>query len=117
MVEFVDEVGDKSQQIVVKTDQEPSIKAVVEDLVKEREDGRSVVEESPKRSSGSNGVAKRAAQEVEGRLRAILLEFESRIGEEVDAREPIMTFIPEYAAYLMNRLEVGKDWKTGPTRE
>lgn len=116
MVEFVDEVGDKSQQIVVKTDQEPSIEAVVEDLVKEREDGRTVVEESPKRSSGSNGVAERAAQEVEGRLRAILLEFESRIGEEVDAREPIMTFIPEYAAYLMNRLEVGKDGKTAYER-
>ena len=61
MIEFVDEVGDKGQQIVVKTDQEPSIEAVVEDLVKEREDGRTVVEESPKMSSGNNGVAERAA--------------------------------------------------------
>ena len=45
-----------------------------------------------------------------------MLEFESRIGEEVDAREPIMTFISEYAAYLMNRLEVGKDGKTAYER-
>ena len=116
MIKFVDEVGDQGQQIVVKTDQEPSIEAVVEDLVKEREDERTVVEESPKMSSGSDGVAERAAQEIEGRLRAILLEFELRVGEEVDSREPIMTFIPEYAAYLMNRLEVGKDGKTAYER-
>ena len=60
MIEFVDEVEDKGQQIVVKTDQEPSIEAVVEDLVKDREYGRTVVEESPKRRSGSNVVVERA---------------------------------------------------------
>ena len=48
MIEFVEELGDGSQQIVVKTDQEPSIEAVVGDLVKEREEGRTIVEESPK---------------------------------------------------------------------
>ena len=29
----------------------------------------------------------------------------------MDAREKVVNFIPEYAAYLMNRLEVGKDGK------
>ena len=115
-MEFVDELGDGSQQIVVKTDQEPSIEAVVGDLAKEREDGRTIVEESPKQSSGSKGVVERCVQGIEGHLRAVLLEFESRIGEEVDAKEPIVTFMPEYAAYLLNRLEVGKDGKTAYER-
>ena len=86
MIEFVEELGDGSQQIVVKTDQEPSIEAVVGDLVKEREEGRTIVEESPKQSSGSNGIVERCVQGVEGHLRVILLEFESRVGEEVDAK-------------------------------
>ena len=55
-------------------------------------------------------------QSVEGHLRVLLLELESRIGEEVDASEPIVTFMPEYAAYLLNRLEVGKDGKTAYER-
>ena len=116
MIEFVEELGDGSQQIVVKTDQEPSIEAVVGDLVKEREEGRTIVEESPKQSSGSNGIVERCVQGIEGHLRVILLEFESRVGEEVDAKEPIVTFMPEYAAYLLNRLEVGKDGKTAYER-
>ena len=29
----------------------------------------------------------------------------------MDAEERIVYFIPEYAAYLMNRLEIGKDGK------
>ena len=29
----------------------------------------------------------------------------------VDTRERIVAFIPEYAAYLMNRMNVGKDGK------
>ena len=108
----MEEVGDGSQAIVVKTDQEPSIKAIVEDLVKEREEGRTIVEESPVQSSGSNGIVERRVQSIEGHLRVMLLELESRVGGEVDAGEPIVTFMPEYAAYLLNRLEVGKDGKT-----
>jgi hypothetical protein len=38
------------------------------------------VEESPKQSSGSNGVVERAVQEVEGQMRAILIAVEQRIG-------------------------------------
>ena len=116
MIEFVEELGDGSQQIVVKTDQEPSIEAVVGDLVKEREERRTIVEESPKQSSGSNGIVERCMQGIEVHLRVMLLEFESRVGEEVDAKEPIVTCMPEYVAYLLNRLEVGKDGKTAYER-
>ena len=42
------------------------------------------------------------------------------MGRKIDAREKIVNFIPEYASYLMNRLEVGKDGKVaydGETRK
>ena len=39
------------------------------------------------------------------------MALQGRIGRKWDARERIVNFIPEYAAYLMNRLEVGKDGK------
>ena len=53
----------------------------------------------------------RAVREIEGRTRALYLGLQDRLGTKVDARERIVAFIPEYAAYLHNRLMVGEDVK------
>ena len=63
-------------------------------------------------SSGSNGVVERAAQGVEGQIRVVLIALEDRVGRQLDPQEAVVTFIPEYAAYVLNRLEVGKDGQT-----
>ena len=114
--EFVDEVGDSSGKIVVKNDQEASIQYFINDLVEAREEGRTIREESPVKSSGSNGVVERGIQVLEGQVRVMLLALEERIGFKVDPKWPVVSFIPEYAAYLINRLEVGKDGKTAYER-
>ena len=57
-------------------------------------------------------MVERAVQEVEGRIRAVLLGLEERISGPVDARERIVAFIPSYVAYLLNRLHEGIDGKT-----
>ena len=88
----------------------------MEDVVKAREDGRTAVEESPKYRSGSNGVVERAVQEIEGQMRALLLAVEERVGERLSPAEPLVQFIPEFAAYLVNQLAVGKDGKTAMER-
>ena len=49
-------------------------------------------------------------------MRAIVLALEDRVGEQVDPREPIAQFIPEFAAFIINRLKVGKDGKTAAER-
>ena len=74
------------------------------------------MEESPVKSSGSNGIVERAAQGIEGQVRSLYLALQDRLKVKIDARERIVAFIPEYAAYLMNRLEVGKDGKTAYER-
>ena len=38
------------------------------------------------------------------------------MGRRIDPEEAIATFIPEYAVYMMNRLEVGRDGKTASER-
>jgi hypothetical protein len=63
----MEEVGDGATSIVItKTDQEPAIKCLIEDIVAAREEGRTVTEESPVQSSGSNGIVERAVQTIEG---------------------------------------------------
>ena len=111
-LEFVQENGDEDNRVLIKTDQEPSIQYLVKDIIDLRKEGKTIIEESPVKSSGSNGVVERGVQEIEGGIRAILLGLEARIGRAIDARERIIGFIPEYAAYLMNRLTKGEDGKS-----
>ena len=60
VIDMIDEVGDAKQTLTLKTDKEPSVKALIEDIFADREEGRTVTEESPVGSSGSSGVVERA---------------------------------------------------------
>ena len=75
-----------------------------------------MVEESQVTSSGSNGRVERGIQGLDGQLRALLIAFEGRVKRETSAKEQIVTCMPEYGAYLVNRIEVGKDWTTANER-
>ena len=110
-VDYIRELGDQEGRILVKTDEEPPIKTWVNDLIAARPEGRTIVEEAPVKSSGSNGRGERTVQTLEGQIRILLLSLEGHLGRRVNAKEPIVTYMPEYAAYLLNRLEVGKDGK------
>ena len=108
---FFEENGDGDSTVIIKTDQETSVGYLVEDIIDARKEGRTVIEESPVQSSGSNGVVERGVQEIEGGIRALLLGLQERIKRKIDARERIISFMPEYAAYLANRFNQGEDGK------
>ncbi len=91
-LDFVEEVGDKVDKFIVKTDQETSIKYFVKDFIEERGEGKIILEESPVGSSGSNGVVERGVQSLEGQVRVLLLALERRLGFRVEATWPIVTF-------------------------
>ena len=55
---------------------------MVREIVEGRADNKTLVEESPKKSSGSNGVVERAVQEVEGSVRAGFWALQKKVGEE-----------------------------------
>ena len=120
-LDFIEENGDKQGDIIIKTDQAPSIECLVSGIRELRSEGRTVVEEAAKKwgpagNSGQNGIVERGVQEMEGRIRALYLGLEERLGFKVDARERIISFIPEYGAYLMNRLKQGEDGKVAYER-
>ena len=97
VLDYLAECGNQFGDIIVKTDQEPAIKCLVKDLVLERGEelgSKTIVEESPVGSKGSNGLAERAVQEVEGQLRVMKLALEGRIGKEIDAEACVVTLWP-----------------------
>ena len=112
VVGFIEELGDKDREIIVKTDQEPSIKFLVDDICTARTGAKTVKECSPKFSKGSNGVVERAVQGIEQCIRTMKSSFDERYKVKVDIQHPVITWLCDYAGYVLNRLEVGADGKT-----
>ena len=54
-LDFIEENGDKDRDVILKTDQEPAITVLIKDLVEARQQGKTMVEESPVKSSGRSG--------------------------------------------------------------
>ena len=120
VVEFLKEIGCRTGDIILKTDQEPAIRALVADICKVRASegstGRVVEEMSPKGSSGSNGVVERAVQSIEQQVRTMSCALQNRWKSDLPSKHPIWTWMTEYAAYLLNRCEVSTDGRTAYER-
>ena len=63
--------GDKDQTIILKTDQEPAIKFLVDDVCMARTGAKTIVKEAPVASKGSNGVVESAVQTAEQYVRTL----------------------------------------------
>ena len=116
---FLRECGCELIDITIKTDQEPVMMSMVENLCRERARKgamRTVVEHSPAYQSRSNGVVERAVQSVEAQMRVIRSSLEDRVEAKIGGNHAVWAWIAEYASYLLNRFEVGKDGKTAYER-
>ena len=119
VLNFIDEIGYMHQDLIVKSDQESVVKALVEMVGKARAangNGKWIIEHSPVRSSQSNGIVERAVQSVEAQVRVIKLAMESRWRVEVPPSHPLLAWAAEYSGYLLNRFEVGHDGRTAYER-
>ena len=116
VLDFIKECGAAETEKILKTDQEPAIEALMADVVKTRGAAITVLEKSPVGSSGSNGVVESGVQSVEGLIRTLRSACQERMDTRIKLEEKIVIFMAEYAAYLINRLEVGKDGKTAYER-
>ena len=63
--DYMKEIGCENVDVLVKSDPENTIKFVLDDVAKSRRGARTILEEAPKQSKGSNGIVERAAQSVE----------------------------------------------------
>ena len=116
---FLRECGCHMTDITLKSDQEPAIIAQLEDIAKAR--GRkgpmqTVIEHSPSYASKSNGVVERAVRSVEEHIRVMRSALEEKYKMKLGLNHPIWTWLTEYASFLFNRCEVGRDGQTAYER-
>ena len=70
------------------------------------------MEQSPVGSSASNGIAERAILSIQQQVRVMKSAIEGRWGVKLETRHPMIPWMIEHAAVLLNRFEVGRDGKT-----
>ena len=80
VVGFMKELGCENVDAVVKSDQEPAIRAMVREVIRLRSASgvRTIPEASPAYSSASNGVVERGVQTVEAQMRVMRSALEAR---------------------------------------
>ena len=83
IVAFIKELGYDSAKLIIKSDQESSVKAVIDAVIRARGDAPTIPEHSPVRSSGSNGVIERGIKEMQGQVRAMKSALDARLQLDV----------------------------------
>ena len=102
--------------MILKSDQEPAIRAVMDGVARWRVGVQTLFEQSPVKSSSSNGVVERAIRTVEQQLRTMKSAWERRWGVVIPDAHRVLTWMTEYVAFVLNRFEVCKDGKTAYER-
>ena len=116
---FLRESGCELEPVTVRTDNEPALVAVVDQVARLRaaKGGRGmVIENSPVHSSKSSGIIERVIQIVQGLVRTLRSAVEERWGVKLDAEHVVWPWLVEYAGWVLTRAEVGKDGKTAYER-
>lgn len=98
--------------VTIKTDGEPAIAAVVQELARARGNLRTILEMSPPSDSQSNGHAERAIRTVEELTRVHKLALESKLGGSVPVSHAILPWLVEHVVDLANKHMVGRDGRT-----
>ena len=109
---FLREIGADKGDITMKSDQEPAMVAVLNEVSRHRAaagGGRTVIEHSAVGDSKGNGIVERAIKSVEGQVRVARSALEARLKARLSHDHAVLTRLTEYVSLLLNRYEVGKD--------
>ena len=104
-------------EVIVKSDQEPSIEAVQEAIKMSRKQD-TMLDTSPVGESRSNGLTEKTVQEVTGIIRTYLDQAEDKLNvgkpeeSQVQISGPLLAWLIEHAAAGITRAKIGIDGKT-----
>ena len=99
-------------QLVIRCDGEFSLNDLMAELGKARTEGRTIIENSPKGESASNGMIEAAVKGLEGQVRTLWIALQKRIQANLEVTHPIFAWVIKHSADLITRLAEGSDGQT-----
>ena len=109
LVKDIERLGHK--KLCLKSDGEPALVAIQEEVKKARVD-ETLLENSPAGDSRANGIAERAVQSVAEQVRVLKASLEGKLQARVPGSHPIMCWLVENSADLLNEYQLGDDGRT-----
>ena len=105
-------------RVSLKSDQEPALVDLVSEVKNKRDKLKkeTILENSKIYDSQSNGTAERAVQAIECIVRTHKLALEKKLQKRVPSTHPVMTWLVEHAADILNKFQVGVDGRTAYER-
>ncbi len=110
-VKDIERFGHKGKTVTIKSDQEPALMDLVKAIKDEREEA-TLPELAKTKDSQSNGLSERAVQSVEGMVRTHKLALEKKIDREIPSSHPLIAWLVEHCAFLLNKYLVSSDGRT-----
>ena len=108
-------IGGRDGELILKSDGEPSIKAV-RDALGRYHGGKIIPEQPPPGESQSNGKVEEAGKTIRGYIRVFKDAMERRSGETIGTGDIILQWLVRWAAMLYSRFRRGADGKTAYQR-
>ena len=106
-------VGLKNERLVLKSDQEPAIVDVMKEIQKAREcEYGTSLDNSRVGDSDSNGTIENAVSSVQGVARTLKIALEERIGQRIQASDPIIPWLIRHSGHLITRSWIRPNGKT-----
>ena len=112
IINYIRNLGMEHEDIIIKSDQENSMHDVIRDVQRLRTSASTLLEHSPVGDHQANGYAERGIQEVEGMVRTLHSALEEKVGVNITATHPIMTWLVPHCADLLNCFLIGSDGRT-----
>ena len=103
-------------KLVYKSDQERSLRRLFGDVITAAQQSGNVLSAVPESSavgeSQSNGRAENAVQQFEDQIRTLKAALEARLGCKVPLSHPVILWLVEHTASILNRHFVAEHGKT-----
>ena len=114
LVGFIKDLG--FRRIIFKCDNEPNTKAL-QDAVIHSCVGVEVIPRGPLEGDHmANGRLEMAVREVKRQYRALRISAEQNTSVRIADDSPLLSWLPRFAAQVMNKMRIGKDGKTTELR-
>ena len=104
------------KRVVMRSDNEPSILALLREVAAELPEIECVMKSSPEGDHQQNGLAEVSVREVKGQARVLKSELEYNYQKRMAVDAPILTWMVRHAANAMCRGRIGSDGRTPEQR-